>query len=334
MILNKDNKLAISLQDQVVVVTGGGGYIGSAIINELEKYSVRIIRISRSVLIPKSGIEDWVLDLNKETSWNKIVSEADIIFHLAGNTSVYAAEQNPEDSLASSLFPVTYLVKAAKELSRIPRVIFASTATVYGLANDLPVVENISANPLTVYDLHKLFVEQHLAMAHREGFISAISLRLANVYGPGVLDNQPMDRGILNKITQWCLAGQTIHLYGGGDYLRDYIYIDDVVNAFIRAVAIKNTHQLSYNIASGVGVTIKKVFALIANEAELLTDKRVKLDTVPWPTGVSSIEKRNFIGSNDSFRLLSGWCPSTSLQDGIKKLVRYHQISGINNAKS
>ena len=148
------------LEGKVVSITGASGYIGSALTQELEKYSLKIIRISRKELVPKDGVEDWVLDLNKKSSWIRIVSKSDIIFHLSGNTSIYNAEKDPNESLISTLFPIIQLINASKKLSRIPRVVFSSTATVYGLTEVLPVLETRQPNPITTYDLHKFFAEQ------------------------------------------------------------------------------------------------------------------------------------------------------------------------------
>ena len=86
------------LEGKVVSITGASGYIGSALTQELEKYSLKIIRISRKKLAPKYGVEDWVLDLNKQSSWIRIVKKSDIIFHLSGNTSIYSAEKDPKES--------------------------------------------------------------------------------------------------------------------------------------------------------------------------------------------------------------------------------------------
>ena len=93
------------LEGKVVAITGASGYIGSALIQELEKYSLKIIRISRKELVPKDGVEDWILDLNKNSSWIRIVSKSDIIFHLSGNTSIYNAEKDSERKLNINSFP-------------------------------------------------------------------------------------------------------------------------------------------------------------------------------------------------------------------------------------
>ena len=262
-----DCNLSAFYNGKVVVVTGGSGYIGSALINKLQKYNCKIIRTSRTILNPINGVQDKILDLTSKDSWIEIVATADIIFHLAGNTSIAFAEENIHDSLLSNLLPIANLVYASKKLKLSPRVVYASTATVYGMTDIHPVSEEMIPRPASIYDLHKLYVEQHLALAHNQGFIYAKSLRLANVYGPSLSESGSKDRGVLSKITKACVRGDTINTYGGGNYLRDYIYIDDVVNAFLCANISDNSYAVT-NVASGVGTTVKEVFEMISNEVE------------------------------------------------------------------
>ena len=331
--------ISSKLKGKVVSITGANGYIGSALTQELEKYSLKIIRISRKQLTPKDGVEDWVLDLNKKSSWIKIVNRSDIIFHLSGNTSIYDAEKDPKESLISTLFPIIQLINASKKLSRIPRVIFSSTATVYGLTEVLPVLETKRPSPITVYDLHKFFAEQQLLVASSSNIIDAISLRLANVYGPSPTESLSQDRGILSKITKKRFALKNLQIYGNGDYLRDYIYIDDVVNAFLHASVMDydillNKNQISLNVASGKGTSVKEVFDLISREVEKITGIRGDIENVAWPEEVNEIEKRNYIGSIELIKSLTGWQPSVSLEEGIRLLVKHYSKEGIDNEVS
>ena len=331
--------ISSKLKGKVVSITGANGYIGSALTQELEKYSLKIIRISRKQLTPKDGVEDWVLDLNKKSSWIKIVNRSDIIFHLSGNTSIYDAEKDPKESLISTLFPIIQLINASKKLSRIPRVIFSSTATVYGLTEVLPVLETKRPSPITVYDLHKFFAEQQLLVASSSNIIDAISLRLANVYGPSPTESLSQDRGILSKITKKRFALKNLQIYGNGDYLRDYIYIDDVVNAFLHASVMDydillNKNQISLNVASGIGTPVKEVFELISREIEKITGIRGDIENVAWPEEVNEIEKRNYIGSIELIKSLTGWKPSVSLEEGIRLLVKHYSKEGIDNEVS
>ena len=324
------------LEGKVVSITGASGYIGSALTQELEKYSLKIIRISRKKLVPRDGVEDWVLDLNKQSSWIRIVNKSDIIFHLSGNTSIYSAEKDPNESLKSTLFPIIQLINASKKLSRIPRVVFSSTATVYGLTDLLPVLETRQPNPITTYDLHKFFAEQQLLLASSCNIINAISLRLANVYGPSPTEALAKDRGILSKITRMKFEHKNLHIYGDGEYLRDYVYIDDVVNAFLHASVMNynnllDRNDITLNVASGKGVTVIEVFKLISNEVEKITGIKGTIKNVAWPKETNEIEKRNYIASIELFKSLTGWEPSVSLQKGIQLLVKHFSKRGISN---
>jgi nucleoside-diphosphate-sugar epimerase len=258
---------------------------------------------------------------------------------LSGNTSIYDAEKDPKESLISTLFPIIQLINASKKLSRIPRVIFSSTATVYGLTEVLPVLETKQPSPITVYDLHKFFAEQQLLVASSSNIIDAISLRLANVYGPSPTESLSQDRGILSKITKKRFALKNLQIYGNGDYLRDYIYIDDVVNAFLHASVMDydillNKNQISLNVASGKGTPVKEVFELISREIEKITGIRGDIENVAWPEEVNEIEKRNYIGSIELIKSLTGWQPSVSLEEGIRLLVKHYSKEGIDNEVS
>lgn len=309
--------------EKVVVVTGGSGYIGSALINKLQKYNCKIIRTSRTAQIPIDGVQDKILDLTIKESWIEIVSTADIIFHLSGNTSIALAEEDIENSLLSNLLPIANLVYASKKLKLSPRVIYASTATVYGMTDILPVAEETIPRPVSIYDLHKLYVEQHLTMASNQGFISAKSLRLANVYGPSQSESGSTDRGILTKITKSCIQGDAINIYGGGNYLRDYIYIDDVIDAFLCA-CIYDSSDTVINVASGIGTTVKEVFQMISEEVERNKGVCCIVKDTDWPENINIIEKRNFIASNNKLKLMIGWRAKVPLKVGIQKLVQHY----------
>jgi UDP-glucose 4-epimerase len=322
------NTLNELYEAKTIVITGGSGYIGSALINKLQKYNCKIIRTSRSSLEPLKGVEDWVLNLEQYESWDNLVASADIIFHLSGNTSVAFAEENIYESLLSNLLPIINLSSASKKLKLSPRVVYASTATVYGITDNFPVDESQKTNPLTIYDLHKLYAEQELIMASNS-MINPVILRLANVYGPSSNECQASDRGILNKITKMRLEGKNIQIYGDGNNLRDYVYIDDVVNAFLHVGVMKydnffDRRSIIFNIASGTGTAVKEAFRMVSNEVAKNTGILGNIENIAWPKGINVIEKRNFIASIASIKSLTEWRPSVSLEEGIRLLVNYY----------
>jgi UDP-glucose 4-epimerase len=316
------HKFSEALSGKVVLVTGASGYIGSLLVNQLVNFSVKVVRVSRQKLKPLSGVDDLILDLTLLKSWIEVINKVDIIFHLASNTSIYKAERNPKDSLESDLLPIQQLISASKKVYHTPKVIFASTATVYGIKSVFPVKENEATNPVTIHDLHKKYAEQNLLDADKKNIISLAILRLANVYGPSLTESKSNDRGILTMVTKMKFEGKEIHVYGTGSYLRDYIYIDDVINAFLFASIIKTDEKI-FNVASGTGTSIKEVFNMISSEVERYFPINTGVKNIEWPKGTSEIEKRNFIGSIELLKSESDWEPTVSLKKGISLLVAH-----------
>jgi UDP-glucose 4-epimerase len=313
-----------SLEGKVIAVTGANGYIGSALSTKLVEYSARVLRISSKKLHPQTGMFDLKANIKIVDCWEKIVSQADIIIHLAGNTSIHEAKKNYVDSLNSTILPLQHLDLMARKLGRKPRVIFASTATIYGLPDTIVTSEDDNIDPITEYDLHKAFAEQQLDMSTRNGVLGGVALRLANVYGSNSLESSASDRGILNQITRMAFQGKDLTVYGDGNYVRDYICIDDVVSAFLYAIISNNVEGQSFNIASGVGHTVREVFDLVAHQVGDVTGHKVGINETSWPEGVSPIEKRNFVASIDKFNKFSGWKPTISLDEGISRLVSFY----------
>ena len=310
-------------EGKTVAVTGASGYLASVLIDALKETPARIIRVSRSDLPPISGAEFLKADTRSKDCWGAIVAKADVIFHLAGNTSVYRAAKDPVESLKSTVLPITHLVTAAQAVRHRLQVVFASTATVYGLTDSLPVSEELVPEPVTIYDLHKLFAEKQLELASKQKILAGVSLRLANVYGPSSSTSSAEDRGILNKIARLALQGTKLQLYGDGDYLRDYVYVEDVAQAFVAAGVRKEVVGRSFNVASGKGVTVKEAFDLVAKRVENVTGKRVHIENAPWPQDADPIEFRNFVADTTSFRNSAGWQPIINLNEGVDRMISF-----------
>ncbi len=308
-------------ENKTVAVTGASGYLASVLVEKLKETSARILRISRKSINPLPGTETLRVDVCSGRCWKEIVENSDIIFHLSGNTSVYTAVQNVTESLDSTVRPITHLLDSARITNRYPTVVYASTATVYGLINIFPVAENAKPVPVTNYDLHKLFAENQLALASEKGIVNAVSLRLANVYGPSPSMSSASDRGILNKITMMALRGEKLSLFGSGDYIRDYVYIDDVAKAFLFAGVSDKMCGQSFNVASGYGITIHDAFSKVRDRVAIKTGlEAVDIENVDWPKGADPIETRNFVA--DISRISSLGClPEVSLDEGIDKMI-------------
>jgi UDP-glucose 4-epimerase len=317
-----------------VVITGARGYIGSALAKSLASQGCALRLVSRAA-VPRNfdqasaTIEHVQADLRDEQSWQTLLDGADAVVHLSARTDLRAAEANPKEELELNVEPVRALIRAARNFGRPLPVIFASTVTIVGTAPPIPAGEQIQDQPCTVYDGHKLECEAMLRDATREGFLHACSLRLANVYGYGSgVASTNSNRGILNAIMRRAGRGENLTLYGKGEYVRDFIFIGDVVDAFSRALACDQVRGGDhYVIASGRGYTLARAFNLVAQEALRCTGRAVDIRHVPEPSDLHPIERRNFVGDSSLFQKLTGWRAAVDLPSGIHDYFQ-HSLAG------
>ncbi len=257
-------------------------------------------------------------DLNDERSWNGLLDGADTIIHLSSRTDLRAAEANPQEDAYLNIDPVRALVRAAERSGSRPLVIFASAVTIVGVRHPNPVDENTPDNPCSVYDRHKLACETILKDAAGRGILHACSLRLANVYGFGG-DSVNVNRGILNEMMKRACGGKPLTLYGAGAYVRDFIHLNDVVDAFAAALKLgRGREGEHYVIATGQGHSLLEAFRLVVEETYRLNGRRVEIHHVPEPSDLHPIERRNFVGDSRHFRSLTGWRPRVEFASGIR----------------
>jgi nucleoside-diphosphate-sugar epimerase len=306
-----------------IFITGGGGYIGSELIKNLLEHKCNINRLLTKYMPPISGVSDIAFNPLSKEAWEEIVDKANIIYLLAGNTSVYDVAANPVNNLIKALSPISHIIEACKKLDKCPRVVFASTATVYGLTQNIRIDEKVAPAPITSYDLHKYFVEQELLMASNKGIIEGISLRLSNVYGPSSGTSSSSDRGIISKVINLAISGEKVRLFGAGDYYRDFIYIKDVVTAFRLAGFTVGLESGAYNIVFGSSHKLADVFKSIIDKLMIYADIGVDLVAEPWPINFDPIEKRSFFADNNKFKRATNWDSTVNLDSGLDELIRY-----------
>lgn len=309
-----------------ILITGAGGYIGTNIVSKLQKISCTVVRVSRQKQLEayegsNADFIDITTDVASELNWRDHLMDVDIVYHLAAQTSVYVANDNPEKDLSANVLPILKILVACHSNGRQPSVIFSGTSTQVGFSKQLPVDEKQIDEPITIYDLHKKIAEQYIKYYTRIGAIRGASLRLTNVYGPGPRSSSA-DRGILNMMIKKALDGQSLTIYGKGDYIRDYIYIDDVVNALLlSAMHIGKTGGHHFVIGSGKGCTIKDAIAMISRRVNLQTGISAKIHHIDPPGTLLRIEERNFVANPDAFVERTEWRPNVSLKEGIDRTI-------------
>ena len=309
-----------------VVVTGGRGFIGSAVVGLLADADCRIVRVSREERAPsaQSGralIEDVTGDIRETRVWERVLADADVVFHLAAQTSVVEASENPAAVFEVNVRPLLRLLETCRRTGLRRTVVFAGTATQVGVPSRLPVDETHEDEPLTTYDAHKLVAERHLENHVRDGVVAGTTLRLANVYGPGP-PSSSAGRGVLNAMIRTALRGETLTVYGRGDFVRDYVYVGDVARAFLmagaRGEAVNGQH---FVIGSDHGHTIDEAFRLVASRVALSTGTEVRIRHITPDRVLSPVETRSFVADSSRFRRATGWRAECSLPEGIDHTI-------------
>ncbi len=308
-----------------ILLTGASGYLATNLTHTLKNVECTIVRLSRSrELLPVNGVAQ-ILDISGDICerevWGKALENVDIVYHFAAQTSVYAADENPLADLKINVLPMLNLLETCRNMGRQPVIIFSGTVTEAGIPKSLPVNETHEDCPITIYDLHKLMAENYLKYYSQQGIVKGTILRLPNVYGPGPKSSSA-DRGIMNMMMRKALANELLTVYGKGDCLRDYIFIEDVISVFLRAIIhIEQLNGKHFVIGSGEGHTIAQAINLVADRAVLKTGRRVAVKHIEPPSVQSPIEQRNFVADTRQFALATGWHAQYSLKDGIDKTL-------------
>jgi UDP-glucose 4-epimerase len=316
---------------RTIVVTGASGYLGDALVRRLVDADVQLIRISRNLeklrQLPLASAQaqcyDVVGDIAETSFWHDQFGQFDIdtVFHLAGQTSAYVANDNPEQDSNANVAPMLGILSGCETRTNPPTIIFAGAATEVGVTTFGPVDETAADAPDTIYDLHKLVAEHYLKHAVRQGLAKGATLRLANVYGPGQQSGSD-DRGILNRMVRTALNGDPVTIFGDGSQIRDYVHLEDVLNAFLMAGGnpdlLMGQHFI---IGSGMPHSISEAFHMVARGVAVAKGYDAPIKFLPWPEHALAIEFRNFFADFSLFERTTGWRPEIKLENGIQQTV-------------
>ena len=310
-------------ENKRVLVTGSSGFIAGKLIQRLQNVNCTIIRLTRDAtkLINLSGVAK-VIDiegtLDSKETLDQIIDKLDIVYHFSAQTSVNVANEDSVRDLYNNIVPLLSLLRACHQKKVKIQVFLASTVTMFGLGEKLPINEHHPIQALNIYDIHKQISEIYLKYYTSIGTIQGVVLRLANVYGPGPTASSS-DRGVLNFMIRRALSGETLNIYGTGEFQRDYIYIDDVVEAFLRGPAhINNIVGKHFIIASGESQTITHAIKLVAKLTSLRIKNPINTVHIEAPLEQPLTELRNFVADIRAYRILTGWQPKYNLEQGIE----------------
>jgi UDP-glucose 4-epimerase len=299
-----------------ILVTGGAGFIGSNLVDKLIDEGHKVFAIDNLSTGKKEN-------LNKKAIFYKadichlekilhLFKGIDFVFHLAANPRVIFSVENPIESHKVNV-DGTLNVLYASYKNKVKRLIFASSAAVYGNIKKLPLKEDMAPKPVSPYGLHKLIGEYYCQLFSNLYNLETVCLRYFNVYGPRMDPNGPY-ASVIGKFLKLKKENKPLTIYGDGKQTRDFVYVDDVVKANILVMKSKKVGKGEViNICSGKNYSINYI-------AKLIGGKKIYL---PARKG----EIKHTLGDNSLAKKLLGWKPEIRLEEGIKKYKEYFDLN-------
>jgi len=311
--------MVCQVMPRTVLVTGGAGFIGSWTVELLVEKGYRVIVYDNFSTGSMDNIAHLVGrvkivrgDIRNPLQLEEVVKHygVDSIIHLAALVSVVEAAEKPLEALQINVYGTHNVLEAARKHD-LERVVYASSAAVYGDPKYLPIDEDHPLNPKNIYGATKLGGEALVNAYHENYGLSTISLRYFNVYGPRMKPGPYA--GVILKFIERIKQGKPPIIYGDGTQTRDFIYVEDVARANQAALETRATGP--YNIGTGIETSINQLAKTIA---ELMGRPDLKpIYTQPRPGDI----KRSVAKIEKAGKRL-GWKPLVSLYDGIKRILK------------
>lgn len=311
-----------------VIVTGGAGFIGSHLVDRLIKKGHKVVVVDNLSTGKKEN-------LNKKAKFYKIdicspkiaeifkIERPEIVYHYAAQIDVRKSTENPmEDAkinILGSLNLIQNLTSNIKHQTSRPKFIFASSVGVYGEPKTLPVKENHPLNPIAPYPVTKLAVEKYLNYYQSQGLpagrqgLNFVSLRYSNIYGPR--QSSGGEGGVVAIFIANFLKGKRPVIYGFGQQTRDFLYVDDAVEAAI--LALKAPAGSIYNVGTNKEITIKAFLKLISN----ILNKKTKPIFQPLRQGEIIKSRTDY----SKIKKELGWQPKYNLEKGLTRTINWFQ---------
>lgn len=301
-----------------ILVTGGAGFIGSNLTDELlaQGVSVRILdnfSTGKYQNLPQDHpcLEIIEGDIGDAELVKQAAEGVDVIVHLAAVASVQASVDDPVGTHKTNFDGTLNVLEAARHCG-VERIIYASSAAVYGDTQELPVKETTAKKPMTPYAADKLAGEYYLDFYHREFGLKYCAFRFFNIYGPRQDPSSPYS-GVISIFTNRISQGQPIIIYGDGQQTRDFVFVKDLVTVLLGAINKEDLTAHVANVGSGKATSLNEMIAAL----EDIAGSQVEKSFVAARAG----DIRHSLALVDQLQALLGEIPSTSLVKGLKSLL-------------
>ena len=312
-----------------VMITGGLGFIGSNLARRLVDLGADILLVDS--LIPDyggnrfniAGIEERVrvniADVRQASTMNYLVQDREIIFNLAGQVSHIDSMRDPHTDLEINCTSQLTILEACRHHNPRAKVIYASTRQIYGKPDFLPVTERHLVRPTDVNGINKAAGEYYHLVYNNVFGVRACALRLTNVFGPRQLLRHNR-QGFIAWFIRLVVEDKEIQVFGDGTQVRDFVYVDDAVQAFLLAGASDACDGEAFNVGGSEPIAHRDLVRLLV---EIAGTGRYRF--VEWPPEKKVIDIGSFYADSTRFNQACGWTPAVSLREGLSRTVAYYR---------
>jgi UDP-glucose 4-epimerase len=319
----------LKYEDRGVLVTGGLGFIGSNLALRLAEEGARVTVVDSAVagcganefnLEPARGrIRLIVSDISEAEQWADAIAEADVIFNLAGEISHIRSICDPRRDLELNTVAQLRFLETVRRVKPGIRVVYAGTRQVYGIPEYLPVDENHPVNPVDFNGIHKFAATQYHLLMARNGELDAVVLRLTNVYGPRMALNVG-GQGFLAAFLRRLLEGGNLEVFGDGRQLRDPLFVDDAVDAFLRLGRATELRSRAYNVGGTKAYSVLDIAEAMAAAAG-----GAAVRCRPFPPEHKAFDIGSFKADSRRIEQEHGWEARTCLEEGLARTFNYYR---------
>jgi UDP-glucose 4-epimerase len=314
---------------RAVMITGGLGFIGSNLARCLVGLGAKVLLVDSLIpdyggnLFNIDGIADRVqvnvADVRQQSTMNYLVRDRDVIFNLAGQVSHIDSMRDPYTDLEINCRSQLTVLEACRNHNPKVKVVFAGTRQVYGRPDSLPVDESHLVRPTDVNGINKAAGEYYHLVYNNVFGVRACSLRLTNVYGPRQLIRHNR-QGFIGWFIRLAIEDQPIQIYGDGSQLRDFVYVDDAAEAFLRAGASDACNGEAFNVGGDEPISHRDLTTLLVTVAG-----GGSVQYVDWPAERKSIDIGSFYADSTKFKTATDWRPTVPLAEGLRRTVEFYR---------
>lgn len=311
------------------LITGGMGFIGSSLALALARLGADVT--IADAMIPGYGgnlfniepvrgrVRVNFCDIRDPNAMNYLVQGQDYVFHLAGQVDHILSLTDPFPDIEINIHGTAVVMEAIKRHNPGARVIYTGTRGQYGPAAALPVSESAPTYPKGIYEISNLTAEKIIQVYNDVHHIPAVLLRLTNVYGPRA-QMKHARYGVVNWFVRLAVDNETIKVFGDGQIKRDFLYVDDSVDAILMCAL----SDAAYGEVLNVGLDVPTNFVELA-EALIAVAGTGRWEFAPFTPERAAQEPGDFYSDITKIKRLVGWHPATSLRDGLAQTVAYYR---------